>query len=78
MTLDEIIRERVEECLTKAVRFNTEATLTEDIWLRVIDREKAAVYSTIADGLLTALHDAEDAKRPVGVTSTGEPKGDEI
>lgn len=34
--------------------------LEELIRQRVICREKSEVYSAAADGLLTALHDAED------------------
>lgn len=62
MTLEQLIRQQVEENLRKATRLSTEAALTSDIWLRAIDREKADVYSTVADGLLTALRDAEDVQ----------------
>ena len=51
---------KAEEYLKTATRLATESVLTGDIWLRVICREKSEVYSAAADGLLTALHDAED------------------
>lgn len=60
MKLEELIRQRAEEYLKTATRLATESALTGDIWLRVICREKSEVYSAAADGLLTALHDAED------------------
>ena len=63
MTLEELIRQQVERHLQKAARLSTEAALTSDTWLRVIDNEKASVYSVVADSLLTALRDAEDVKR---------------
>ena len=62
MTLEDLIRQQAEEHLRKATRLSTEAALTSDIWLRTIDREKADVYCVTADGLLTALRDAEDVK----------------
>lgn len=72
MTLEQLIQQQVEDNLKKATRLSTEAALTLDIWLRAIDREKAEVYSAVADGLLTALMDAEDIpanKKPAGVGS---------
>lgn len=60
MKLEELIRQQAEEHLKAATRLATESALTKDIWLRVICREKSEVYSAVADGLLTALHDAED------------------
>lgn len=42
MTLEQLIRQQVEDNLKKATRLSTEAALTLDIWLRAIDREKAA------------------------------------
>lgn len=62
MKLEELIRQQAEEHLRKATRLSTEAALTSDIWLRAINREKADVYSAAADGLLTALRDAEDVR----------------
>ncbi len=60
MKLEDLIRQQAEVYLKAATRLATQAALTEDIWLRVICREKAEVYSAAADGLLTAFHDAED------------------
>ena len=48
MTLEQLIRQQVEDNLKKATRFSTEAAFTLDIWLRAIDREKAEVYSAVA------------------------------
>ena len=60
MTLEGLIRRQTEECLKAAVRMSTQATLTEDMWLKVINSECASIYSSVADNLLTALRDAED------------------
>lgn len=60
MKLEELVRQQAEEYLKTAARLATESALTGDIWLRVVCWEKSEVYSAVADGLLTALHDAED------------------
>lgn len=60
MTLEELIRQAAEDHMKKAAKLSAEAALTQDIWLRAINREKADVYSAAADRLLTALMDAED------------------
>ena len=62
MTLEQLIRQTAEEHLKKATKLSAEAALTQDIWLRTINREKADVYSLAADSLLTALRDAEDVQ----------------
>ena len=62
MTLEQLIRQAAEEHLKKATELSAEAALTQDIWLRAINREKADVYSLVADSLLTALRDAEDVQ----------------
>ena len=49
MTLEELIRQAAEDHMKKATKLSAEAALTQDIWLRAINREKADVYSAAAD-----------------------------
>ena len=63
MSLENLIRQQAEEHLKAAARLATQAALTDDIWLRVVCKKQAEVYSKAADGLLTALHYAEDVTR---------------
>lgn len=63
MTLEQLIRQQAEKYITWAVRDNQQAAASNDLSNRIRLSARSDAYNIVADGLLTALRDAEDVQQ---------------
>ena len=75
MTMEQFIRRNYRMYQNMAAKLRVHADYTDDIIQRADYMARASAYRIAADDMLEIIESADDIKRPVGVTSTGEPKG---